>query len=378
MLTATDSHDNLLLSLKAGQTNGTEYVWSPYGGGTVTDRLPGFNGERCDPVSGNYHLGNGYRAYSPRLMRFTCPDSLSPFGAGGINSYAYCAGDPVNFTDPSGHISGAGWAGIALGVLGLAVTAVSSMFWAPVVGPVVLVMGTLGILSDVTSIASGLLEEVNPQTSGLLGNISLGTGLAGAAAGIGTGIAQWAGRGMARTAVRSSPSLALEMQPLRRGSVAQSTHSVDAVSTGLGRLPPEMIREIGRNLPFEDLKALRLTSRQTADAISVRDIIRRTSSVQRYSTALPRFQMETLLHFQDFEPYAGRIMRMRDYMLLHDVTGLDDAIQLEVNNIRNGYSRNIFDPDMTADNLFLDMSSHTADLIMNEGVYVDLNDILLG
>lgn len=26
---------------------------------------PAFNGERLDPVSGTYHLGNGYRAYSP-------------------------------------------------------------------------------------------------------------------------------------------------------------------------------------------------------------------------------------------------------------------------------------------------------------------------
>ncbi|KPZ22499.1 RHS repeat-associated core domain-containing protein, partial [Pseudomonas syringae group genomosp. 3] len=31
------------------------------------------------------------------------PDSLSPFGKGGLNAYAYCAGDPVNRSDPSGH-----------------------------------------------------------------------------------------------------------------------------------------------------------------------------------------------------------------------------------------------------------------------------------
>jgi len=37
------------------------------------------------------------------LMRFNSPDSLSPFGKGGVNAYAYCAGDPVNRADANGH-----------------------------------------------------------------------------------------------------------------------------------------------------------------------------------------------------------------------------------------------------------------------------------
>ncbi|MFA1026632.1 MULTISPECIES: RHS repeat-associated core domain-containing protein [Pseudomonas syringae group] len=48
-------------------------------------------------------MGNGYRAYNPVLMRFNSPDSLSPFGKGGLNAYAYCAGDPVNRSDPDGR-----------------------------------------------------------------------------------------------------------------------------------------------------------------------------------------------------------------------------------------------------------------------------------
>ena len=63
----------------------------------------GFNGERIDPVLGGYHLGNGFRLYSPGLRRFTSPDSMSPFGKGGINPCAYCEGDPINNTDPTGH-----------------------------------------------------------------------------------------------------------------------------------------------------------------------------------------------------------------------------------------------------------------------------------
>ena len=66
--------------------------------------LSGFNGERADPVIGHYLLGNGYRAFNPVLMRFNSPDSWSPFGRGGINSYGYCDGDPANRTDANGHV----------------------------------------------------------------------------------------------------------------------------------------------------------------------------------------------------------------------------------------------------------------------------------
>lgn len=63
----------------------------------------GFTGQLWEPQRGHYLLGNGYRAYNPILMRFHSPDRLSPFGQGGINVYAYCEGDPVNWRDPSGR-----------------------------------------------------------------------------------------------------------------------------------------------------------------------------------------------------------------------------------------------------------------------------------
>ncbi|WP_391089576.1 RHS repeat-associated core domain-containing protein [Vibrio sp. NH-UV-68] len=65
----------------------------------------GFNGARQDPATKLYPLGNGYRMYSPTLMRFNTHDNLSPFGPGGVNGYAYCLGDPVNRRDPSGHFA---------------------------------------------------------------------------------------------------------------------------------------------------------------------------------------------------------------------------------------------------------------------------------
>ncbi|PZW80443.1 RHS repeat-associated protein [Pseudomonas sp. 2848] len=78
-------------------------AYTPYGaipdaGGPAT----GFCGQLRDRVTGSYPLGNGNRFYSPEIMRFQSPDRLSPFGAGGINAYGYCAGNPVDNWDPSG------------------------------------------------------------------------------------------------------------------------------------------------------------------------------------------------------------------------------------------------------------------------------------
>lgn len=50
-------------------------------------------------------LGNGHRGYWPELLRFGQPDALSPFGDGGMNSYAYCLADPVNREDTNGRMS---------------------------------------------------------------------------------------------------------------------------------------------------------------------------------------------------------------------------------------------------------------------------------
>jgi len=108
VLPATDLQRSVLHSVNAlGQH---DIAYSPYGhrpSGIDVFSLLGFTGERSDPVTGHYPLGKGYRSYNPVLMRFNQPDSLSPFGEGGVNAYAYCQGDPVNRSDPTGHIAGA-------------------------------------------------------------------------------------------------------------------------------------------------------------------------------------------------------------------------------------------------------------------------------
>jgi RHS repeat-associated protein len=104
-LLATDQQRSVLNALDASGPN--PFAYSPYGHRPPANgllSLLGFNGERPDPVTGHYHLGNGYRQFNPVLMRFNSPDSWSPFGKGGLNAYGYCSGDPVNQNDPTGHI----------------------------------------------------------------------------------------------------------------------------------------------------------------------------------------------------------------------------------------------------------------------------------
>ncbi|RMQ41010.1 YD repeat protein [Pseudomonas amygdali pv. mori] len=100
LLLATDQQQSVIAA------QGLAFAYTPYGhrypSGPAS--LPGFTGQRLDPITGHYLLGNGYRAFNPVLMRFNSPDSLSPFGEGGLNAYAYCEEDPVNRVDPGGHL----------------------------------------------------------------------------------------------------------------------------------------------------------------------------------------------------------------------------------------------------------------------------------
>ncbi|WP_212745296.1 RHS repeat-associated core domain-containing protein [Bacillus sp. 2SH] len=157
-----------------------------------------FNGEHLEKDTGLYHLGNGYRAYDPVLMRFLQPDNVSPFDGGGMNPYVYCLGDPINFSDPSGHISVGAWIGIGLGVLGV-ILAVATLGAGIAAGAAIggigaYLMSASGIAAITaivletaalgTTIASAVLEDTDPETSRKLDIASTVLGLGSFATGI--------------------------------------------------------------------------------------------------------------------------------------------------------------------------------------------------
>ncbi|MGN8344106.1 RHS repeat-associated core domain-containing protein [Pseudomonas sp. SMV71] len=105
LLLAGDNKNTVLSEI--GQGTAQSVAYTPYGHraeeAAVGSHL-GYNGERRETQTGWYLLGKGYRAFNPSLMRFHSPDSWSPFGEGGMNAYTYCEGDPVSFSDPTGHV----------------------------------------------------------------------------------------------------------------------------------------------------------------------------------------------------------------------------------------------------------------------------------
>ncbi|MFJ2691235.1 RHS repeat-associated core domain-containing protein [Pseudomonas sp. NPDC087336] len=104
-LLATDDSLSIIGELADGKHNPIAYTGYGEQFAQQEDKTRlGFNGQLREAKIGWYLLGNGYRAYNPRLMRFHSPDSWSPFAGGGLNAYMYCAGDPVNRFDPTGHI----------------------------------------------------------------------------------------------------------------------------------------------------------------------------------------------------------------------------------------------------------------------------------
>ena len=87
-----------------------------------------YRGYYYDRETGLYYLNSRY--YNPQWRRFISPDDtsyLDPETPNGLNLYAYCNNDPVNYADPSGHL--AAWVMALIGMgLGIALDAAITDF----------------------------------------------------------------------------------------------------------------------------------------------------------------------------------------------------------------------------------------------------------
>jgi RHS repeat-associated protein len=98
-------------------TNGNkvvEYVYDAWGNCTIKNTTTNYVVANANPIRYRgyyydedtklYYLNARY--YNPEWCRFISPDDtgyLDPETPNGLNLYAYCNNDPVNYADPSGH-----------------------------------------------------------------------------------------------------------------------------------------------------------------------------------------------------------------------------------------------------------------------------------
>ncbi|PKH27581.1 RHS repeat domain-containing protein [Pseudomonas fluorescens] len=217
---------------------------------TMADlQLLAFNGQRLDAAVNLYFLGNGQRAYDPDLMIFLQADPLSPFDEGGINGYAYCAGNPVNMMDPSGlfpnwlqwALTGAALA-LAVVSLGSSLVGIAAVGWAAasalqVATAATAALGIVGGAFGTAGLAVAAVDHANGwDRSSLVKKLQW--------ASFGFLIASWATTGVSalkaatdayKAAKIASAAGKLAMRPMNYGTPAMSAALRSGTRLALGR-----------------------------------------------------------------------------------------------------------------------------------------------
>ncbi|WP_043695093.1 RHS repeat-associated core domain-containing protein [Luteibacter sp. 9133] len=242
-LVGSDPQGSAIVESGANATTMRTYGAFGYRDTTDDGARTGFAGEARDDDIDGYMLGD--RPYSPRLQRFLCPDRASPFGAGGLNRYAYCAGDPVNRIDPGGN-AWWDWLGAALGIIGAVVATVATggallgvvgaaaagSLTAAVSTPTMVVMATATIL-EVTSAAVEIASLAavaagDEETASILGWVAFGTGVASGAMSVGPAAGRAATRFVGTKHAAGAPGARrLPLPTWRRSGAGHSTFQFD-------------------------------------------------------------------------------------------------------------------------------------------------------
>ena len=140
-----------------------------------------YRGYYYDTETGFYYLNARY--YNPDWCRFISPDSaayLNPDNPNGLNLYAYCGNDPVNYKDPSGHLAITTIAIITGVIIGFGISATSSIVtqlekyngdWSKVNPLEVLYDGAFGAINGGLA-ASGIGIVASAIFGGALGFVS--------------------------------------------------------------------------------------------------------------------------------------------------------------------------------------------------------------
>ncbi|WP_146033402.1 ribonuclease domain-containing protein [Stenotrophomonas sp. VV52] len=242
-LLATDAAGSVLMEADFG-VRSQGYTPHGYLASDRTELQPAYNGELLDNSSGCYLLGAGnHRPYSPTLQYFLAPDPFSPFDEGGLNAYAYCAGDPINRTDPSGHF----WKWIVAGLSVVAAVASLGALAVPLVaGSAALTASAvaglgLSALGAVAEVGALVADATGDEEAGrILGWVGLGisaVGMVAAAPAIakaGTKLFKGLGRSL-RSASRSAESMPLV--PFSR-STQEVTYTRSYIATNTLEAPP--------------------------------------------------------------------------------------------------------------------------------------------
>lgn len=252
LLLMTDASPSVIGECLQGKQH--SIVYSAYGHRSAEEALTtllGFNGEVREATTGWYLLGRGYRAYNPSLMRFHSPDSLSPFGSGGLNPYVYCLGNPVAFRDPTGHRpsnarrpGGPGyvdppeeqswlikWASVGFMVLGMMGAIAATPFTGGLSLGLVVGIASIGL----SVVALGVTIYATIEENETLMYVAMWTGIISSIIGIGAGLASRAAAHLALIAKTTKDAAEQGVAAGLAGVFAASTVATPAVVLASGR-----------------------------------------------------------------------------------------------------------------------------------------------